>query len=340
MEHGYNDIGIGGLGGIHPLENAGGIDDLVVGIVVGIEKIHAVLRVEGQRHVVDTLGKGDKGELDAVDLPGNHAAGGAGVRGVGAHGVNPGLVEQAHGGGEAVDAVHNGIGVGGLENVEADVTEVLRQNFRCIEVGRGGGAAGIGRGAQHIELQIAHGDVGTGGVGRDGREGVLEVIGEVILLGGVDLALIGHDVAHGGQGGGDIGISGRRSDHFFLLLIVLLGILGLFLLPAGAAPDNEQNNHDEYQKSDTQHNSLLDLPLPLHFQALEPPAFQHLFIALIFIKLTSGHADPSLVNLILFIIQYFSQILNEFFGFPPTSLEIGWGLGEWERICYNQKNTV
>ena len=230
VQHGDDDVGGFGLGGVQPVHDAGGIDDAVVGVVVRIEKVHTVFRVQRQRHIVQALGKGDEGDLDAVDFPDHIAAGGAGVTEMGADCFDPGGVEDIHGGGQTVDAVHNRVGVGRLEDVKADIRQILGQNIRRVEIGRGPGIAGIGRRTAEVQLQIAHGQICAGGIRLDGREAIGKVIGGVLLLGGVDLVLIHHDIAHGGQGGGFIRLHRlglfrhrRRRRHNLLLRRLLFG---------------------------------------------------------------------------------------------------------------------
>ena len=327
MEHRHDDVGVLGLGRIQPVENCGGIHLAVVGVIVGVEEVHAVLGIEGQTHVVEALGEGDEGDLNSVDLPDDVAAGGAGVAGVGTHRVDAGGVEDIDGGGQAAESVHNGIGVGGLENVEADVAEILRQDVRRVEVRRGAGIAGVRRGATEIEFQIAHGEVGAGGVGLDGRERISEIVGHILLLRGVDLGLVDHDIAHGGQSGGLVRVNRRRLYHRRLLNVHLLILCWRFLF-SGATANDQKDNQNENQRCDAQGNPLFDFMLALHFQALEPTAFQHFFVALIFFKILAGHSDPSLLNELLFIIQYFAKFLNYFFGVAPIYENVTWGLAK------------
>ena len=317
VQHGDDDVGGFGLGGVQPVHDAGGIDDAVVGVVVRIEKVHTVFRVQRQRHIVQALGKGDEGDLDAVDFPDHIAAGGAGVPEMGADRFDPGGVEDIHGGGQTVDAVHNRVGVGRLEDVKADVRQILGQNIRRVEIGRGPGIAGIGRRAAEVQLQIAHGQIRAGGICLDGREAIGKVIGGILLLSGVNLVLIHHNIAHGGQGGGFIRLHRlglfrlrRRRRHDLLLRRLLF---------SRAAADDQHHGQNQNQGCRAEYNSLLDFVLSLHFQTLETALLQHLFIALVLIILLVGHGIPSLVEELLFIIQYFTEFLNYFFVVPPIS---------------------
>ena len=68
MEHGDDDVGLEGAGGLERTVNGVGRDLVKVGRVVGIEQVDRVLRAVRQAEAAEALGVAEDGYLEAGDI--------------------------------------------------------------------------------------------------------------------------------------------------------------------------------------------------------------------------------------------------------------------------------
>ena len=152
MEHGDDQIGVERLGGLHGLHDGVLVDLLVFAVIVLVEQIDAVFRALRHGDVVEPLGIGDEGDLDAVHILEQNAV----IRllvvlgGVGADVVDADGIEVFDGAFQSGNAVLDAVGVGGLDKIKALLLERQRQCLRRAEIR----TAGI-RLAAEVQLQIA-----------------------------------------------------------------------------------------------------------------------------------------------------------------------------------------
>ena len=277
VDHGYNDVGVFGLGGLHGGSDARGVDGVIGGGVVGVQQVHAVFRTLGDRQVVDALGKADKGHPNAVDLFDHHlilrlVLGGR-IGAQGGHAVFPDNLDGAL---QSRHTVLDGIGVGRLQDIHAETGQGGSQGFRGTEIGIPGGFPA------EIGLEVGNGHVGGGQHGADGSQGRQEIVGAVGFLGVGQLGVVNHDITHGGKGGRGGRRQGRGIVGVLLLLLLLLGIVvggrRFFAAAAAGNKDDDQKNH---QGGQAQNDALADNAPPFGLNAFETAGLQALFIALV-----------------------------------------------------------
>ena len=156
VEHGHRQIR---LFRRHILKDAGNalfVDDFVGGLVVLIQKVHALLAALRHTHTAHALGKGHKGNLDALHIADGVALGLAEVPngGVGPQRLHARVADGIQGGIQADEAILDGIGVRHLDQVHTGILQVGQQLHRS-----GGRFGAIGLPAE-VALHIHNRHIG------------------------------------------------------------------------------------------------------------------------------------------------------------------------------------
>ena len=296
MEQGHGEVRLFGFHGVEDGGDALGVHFFIGGVVIRVQKVHAVLVSCRHAHASNALGEGHKGHLEPLNLADGVALGALEFRwgGIGAHGLHSCGPDGLEGGIQPDKAIVDGAGVGHLNQVNARVAQGGEQ---LIGGGGGGGAVGL---AADVALQVQQGQVRIG----QGAGHILEGPGEVIARGGktgihygigdVQVACC-PDVDGGGGllggpgflGGSGLGGGGFRGEG---------GIQGsgggslggVFHKIVDGSRAKSQHQHRRRQAE-----TKLSLLGPLLFLLCLPPlpAFFHILVA-------HGHGDPSLLGVV------------------------------------------
>ena len=280
VEHSHGDIRL--LGG-NLTENAGNallVHLLIVGIVVGVQQVHAVLTARRKAHAAQALGKGHKGHLNALNIADGIAAGFVEIRGggVGSQRLHARSADIIQGGVQADEAIIDGIGVRHLNQVHA-YTFQIGQQFR----GGGSGFGAVGLPAEvalHIHNRhIPHRQLGSHIhespaeiIARGADAGVHHGIGDIQVAYGADVdggnGVLGSAAGLGGRLGG-----GRGGGRCFAD-----GGHRRCLVAGGQLENRHAAAHQDHQRASRQQKHSSAPPLlhpPGRFPLLPPPL--HIF---------------------------------------------------------------